>query len=342
MELNQISLADAAAARLIQIGALNADLAESDLDQRGAKRKHLGELLESTREWSGSVDLPDYLTGIQELSHGYELGAQIDAVLASHATYVEEEEELVAVLIEAAFGTDWPKGSRWTIDRADAIHERATTLDPGLTPEDVRSVIDALKRSTKRLQKDSVSVQAQFGMATFMAAGAVLSGGAANAVGTAVGTHILGLSGAAATSAGLAFLGGGSLAAGGLGMAGGKILVGTAAYGVRSASKALLGAVIAKSSSAVFIGELAKLDVLVSLEPELHDTVLDALVELRRAMRHELVEVEGTPEAKNLAKSARAVDFEIRHLKSPQWKRMVSKGTRVLGLPGLSTYLDRF
>lgn len=44
-----------------------------------------------------------------------------------------------------------------------------------------------------------------------MAAGALLSGGAVNAVGTAVGTQVLGLSGAAATSAGPAFIGGGSL-----------------------------------------------------------------------------------------------------------------------------------
>lgn len=58
----------------------------------------------------------------------------------------------------------------------------------------------------------------------------VTGGVAAPAVGAWVGSTFLGLSGAAATSAGLALLGGGSLAAGGAGMAGGAAVVaGTAA-----------------------------------------------------------------------------------------------------------------
>ena len=67
-------------------------------------------------------------------------------------------------------------------------------------------------------------------------AGAVVVGGAccfglglaaAPAVGTWVGSTILGWSGCAATSSGLAALGGGSLAAGGMGMAGGTAVVAT-------------------------------------------------------------------------------------------------------------------
>ncbi len=71
---------------------------------------------------------------------------------------------------------------------------------------------------------------AQIAGMTF-AGGAVvaLTGGlAAPVLGGVVGSAFLGLSGAAATSAGLAFLGGGSLAAGGLGTAGGITLVTTA------------------------------------------------------------------------------------------------------------------
>jgi uncharacterized membrane protein YebE (DUF533 family) len=70
--------------------------------------------------------------------------------------------------------------------------------------------------------------------------GAVLAatgGLAAPLIGGAIGTSLLGLSGAAATSAGLAFLGGGSLAAGGLGMAGGTAIV-TAALGASGAGLA--------------------------------------------------------------------------------------------------------
>lgn len=52
-------------------------------------------------------------------------------------------------------------------------------------------------------------------------AACVVTGGlAAPAIGAVVGTTFMGLSGAAATSAGLAALGGGALAAGGAGMAG--------------------------------------------------------------------------------------------------------------------------
>lgn len=69
------------------------------------------------------------------------------------------------------------------------------------------------------------------GMAVVGGGAIALTGGlAAPLIGGAIGTTFLGLSGAAATSAGLAFLGGGSLAAGGFGMAGGTALI-TAALG---------------------------------------------------------------------------------------------------------------
>jgi len=66
---------------------------------------------------------------------------------------------------------------------------------------------------------------------------------AAPVVGGAIGSSLLGLSGAAATNAGLAAIGGGSLAAGGFGMAGGAAILGAtgAAIGGR------LGGVIANS-----------------------------------------------------------------------------------------------
>ncbi|MGI8550914.1 MAG: hypothetical protein ACR2PL_09035 [Dehalococcoidia bacterium] len=66
---------------------------------------------------------------------------------------------------------------------------------------------------------------------TVLAGGAacfVTGGAAAPAIGGWIGSTFMGLSGAAATSAGLAALGGGSLAAGGAGMAGGTALVATA------------------------------------------------------------------------------------------------------------------
>jgi hypothetical protein len=61
------------------------------------------------------------------------------------------------------------------------------------------------------------------------------------AIAGAIGTTFLGLHGAAATSAGLAFLGGGSLAAGGLGMAGGLGVLTVVGAGVGGAAGAYLG-----------------------------------------------------------------------------------------------------
>jgi hypothetical protein len=58
------------------------------------------------------------------------------------------------------------------------------------------------------------------------------------AIGTWIG-NLAGLSGAAATSFGLAFLGGGSIAAGGFGMVGGNIVLGVAFGGARAAQSGL-------------------------------------------------------------------------------------------------------
>ncbi|MBK6809960.1 MAG: hypothetical protein IPG81_13870 [Sandaracinaceae bacterium] len=62
-------------------------------------------------------------------------------------------------------------------------------------------------------------------------------------IGGLVGTYLLGLSGAAAVSAGLALLGGGALAAGGFGMVGGSIVIATA-FGAAGAG-----------ASTMFLGE---------------------------------------------------------------------------------------
>ena len=64
----------------------------------------------------------------------------------------------------------------------------------------------------------------------------ITGGAAAPLIGSMIGSTFLGLSGAAATSAGLALLGGGSLAVGGLGMAGGTALI--------AGSGAILGGIL--------------------------------------------------------------------------------------------------
>ena len=89
------------------------------------------------------------------------------------------------------------------------------------------------------------------GLAGGATMGAVTAFGAYGAVGVlgtaSTGTAIAGLSGAAATNATLAFLGGGSLAAGGLGVAGGTAVLGGLVAGP---AIAVLGAFAASKASA--------------------------------------------------------------------------------------------
>jgi hypothetical protein len=105
----------------------------------------------------------------------------------------------------------------------------------------------------------------------------VTAGVAAPAIGATIG-GIMGLSGAAATSAGLAFLGGGGLATGGFGMAGGAIAIigGGALFGgaVGSTGFALV------SSPQLMVRELAKLKVIIQLFlPLLEKSQSDEVVE---------------------------------------------------------------
>ena len=90
---------------------------------------------------------------------------------------------------------------------------------------DLRATIAAPTAPTERAPSPGRGWKVALGILVGGAALAATGGLAAPALGGAIGTYFLGLSGAAATSAGLATLGGGALAAGGFGMAGGKAVV---------------------------------------------------------------------------------------------------------------------
>jgi len=158
-------------------------------------------------------------------------------------------------------------------------------------------------------------------------------------------------------------------------MAGGIFFVSTATHTV--AKGVGIAIRLAGTSSSAFIGELAKLDVVVELGGRSAAEVLSGLraLELQLAKsRNQAVEEEGgyrgtralrslgekvrnpvkitelpsdikhelkRSEATNLAAAQRAVEYEIRHLTSEPWKRVVQKGTRFLSMPGLSKPLDR-
>jgi len=85
-------------------------------------------------------------------------------------------------------------------------------------------------------------------------------------VGGLIGTYLLGLSGAAAVSAGLALLGGGALAAGGFGMIGGTVVI-ASAFGVAGAG-----------ASGMFLGKHGEIGAQLSVVKQ--QAIFHALVEL--------------------------------------------------------------
>ena len=108
------------------------------------------------------------------------------------------------------------------------------------------------KKSFTELKKlQSMAASMAGGIASGAMAGALTAFGAYGAVGAfataSTGTAITSLSGVAATNATLAFFGGGSLAAGGLGMAGGTVILGGLVAGP---ALAVIGFVVGSKASA--------------------------------------------------------------------------------------------
>ncbi len=107
------------------------------------------------------------------------------------------------------------------------------------------------KNFTELKELQSMATSMAGGVASGAMAGAITAFGAYGAAGVfataSTGTAIASLSGAAATNATLAFFGGGSLAAGGLGMAGGTAVLGGLVAGP---ALAVLGIVVGAKASA--------------------------------------------------------------------------------------------
>ncbi|NMO00340.1 DUF726 domain-containing protein [Gordonia sp. TBRC 11910] len=110
-------------------------------------------------------------------------------------------------------------------------------------------------RSLLEFDKPNLAKGSKLVAAGVLTAG-VLSGAAfmaAPAIGGAIGNLMLGYSGAVATNAGLAVLGGGSVAAGGLGMAGGTAVV--------AAMGAALGAGLGANVTSAYVSEDSSFDI---------------------------------------------------------------------------------
>lgn len=127
-------------------------------------------------------------------------------------------------------------------------------------------------------------------------AAAALTGGLAFAFAPGIaaliaGEAVVGLHGAALTSASLAFVGGGSLAAGGLGMAGGTAIItgGGALLGIAGSGSASMAAILSRTGSDYWIRQTTKLLTLCKcvLKDRLNDTesIMSLIVEIKNTIK---------------------------------------------------------
>ncbi len=184
---------------------------------------------------------------------------RIIAAAPSLASQVSERARAVVVLAELMVSNPWTDD----IGRIPKTHRAATTevaeLLPGLRPGDCAAMWRELDVVSKRLHRKSIR-WGRVAAATVvgLGAGVVTGGMAAPAVGAAIGSTLLGFSGAAASSAGLAALGGGSLAVGGFGMFGGTVLV-SSVGGLAGAGVAGIGTRYSGLASTTIAAEAVKL-----------------------------------------------------------------------------------
>lgn len=143
--------------------------------------------------------------------------------------------------LECRFCKNMTKGGNWDNELC-AEHDGSITSFERLSLQ-----LNDIADYKKIFQRDVVNIQKVGAIAAFSIGGAAVLGplafAAAPAIGGAVGAGILGLSGAAATNAGLAAVGGGAIAAGGLGIAGGAAILGATGTALGGA----IGGVISNS-----------------------------------------------------------------------------------------------
>lgn len=186
--------------------------------------------------WSPAV--ASAVTALAGVGEGPNLEALEDAA-PELSPVVTKRSRALLLLIDLYGFEPWTEGKWNKAARAECLSEAHQAMDQ-LHPEDLAAVETAYKDAIKKLSK--TGSWKKYGLLAGAGLGlGVLTGGlAAPAIAGAYGTVVLGYSGAVATTAGMAALGGGSIAAGGLGMAGGAALI-TGVTGAAGAGAAALG-----------------------------------------------------------------------------------------------------
>ena len=165
----------------------------------------------------------------------------------------------------------------------------------------IKHVVDVVEKSKAKLQgfNEAViveqipqlanivtnSLELEKGLASGLASGVLVGMGAYGSVGmlatASTGTAISTLSGAAATNATLAWLGGGSLAAGGFGMAGGTLVLG----GIVTAPALAVMGFMAASKAEEALTEATKYSANIDLKVDKLDTVITVLEGINKSAK---------------------------------------------------------
>lgn len=176
---------------------------------------------------------------------------------------VTRKDRGLILLVELASFYPWDPKIKFEKDSRQVISRQiAKSFTASVGAEDFDKIDQQLKLRAKKFANKGLDWKKLIPLILGGTALGVLTGGmAAPLIGSAIGSA-MGLSGAAATSAGLALLGGGSLAAGGAGMAGGAALVG-AIGGVSGAGVGFMGNKALDRGG--LLTESVKLDLLIEL-----------------------------------------------------------------------------
>lgn len=244
---------------LVTLHALRLQMMESDLsrERKEANTERKRAVLDQFhREFLAAFDASG---GEPPAADLFAAGTAADLAGAVHL-----RSRAMILLIDLMTFNPWPVNLGWAKGaREDALQSAADML-AGVSQSDFDAATAEFEALLRQLKRKSIKWgRVAAATAVGLGAGVLTAGWAAPVVGGAIGAS-LGLTGAAATSAGLALLGGGSLAAGGFGVFGGTILI-TGVGGAFVAGAAGATARFSRVGAAQVMADAIKMDLLAKL-----------------------------------------------------------------------------
>lgn len=215
----------------------------------------------------GGASGDDVASGLSEALDGYG-GDAVRYIVTSPdlarcaLSKVAQRQRAIVLLLELVAFYPWPAGTTWERDvRQASLDQLVAGISAPVDSELMGEIDRRLSSTVRRLGRKGIDRKKVAYVAVGGAIGGLLTGGlAAPLIGSAIG-GTMGLSGAAATSAGLALLGGGAVSAGGVGVAGGTVVVAGVA-GMGSAGLGAAGTWLRGAEADEVVVESAKLEVL--------------------------------------------------------------------------------